>query len=534
MKKVILLIVALVCCGSIFAQYEPYWEDINEHQFWNHDPFVAMFSVDNHLIGHDDNFAALEVAAFVTINGTEFYRGHGFLMSNESYGDPYPTPYFEIFYKPLDNENEQPLPVHFKLYDHSTQTLYDYETCDMEILTQHSYGNTYDFDNMPTLSFFHTFTKEIDPWTNEGGFYLIASPLAEGVSPTDVLNMTANSYDLYAFDQAAEDGLEWRNYKADAFENLVAGTGYLYANSTGADITFIGAPNSIDEDVEIPLTKVDGVEFSGWNLVGNPFPQKAYIDRTGFYVMNPDGRADVIAGEGNEVGPMQGIFVIAANNSDKVTFSAENPGTQKGLVINVHKDRGAIIDRAIVRFGEGGLLPKFMLNESHTKLYIPQNDKEYAVVTTDTKTNEIPLNFKAAEEGTYTMKFNTEDVETGYLHLIDNLTGNDVDLLANPVYTFDARLIDYASRFRLVFNDTFTNAIENVDNGSFAIINNGNLIINNVDGIATLEMIDITGRVISTETINGNCIKDVKVKAGVYTLRLIQDENVRIQKVVVE
>ena len=175
-----------------------------------------------------------------------------------------------------------------------------------------------------------------------------------------------------------------------------------------------------------------------------------------------------------------------------------------------------------------------MLNESHTKLYIPQDDKEYAVVSADDKTNEIPLNFKASEEGTYTLKFNTEDVETGYLHLIDNLLGNDVDLIAHPSYTFDARLSDYASRFRLVFSDTFANSNENMIDGSFAIVNNGNLIINGIEGKATLEMIDITGRIISAEIINGSYNKAIKVKAGVYTLRLIQGENIKTQKIVVE
>ena len=126
--------------------------------------------------------------------------------------------------------------------------------------------------------------------------------------------------------------------------------------------------------------------------------------------MNPADGAEIIAGEGNEIGPMQGIFIIAANNNEKVTFSTENPGKAKSLVINVNKDRGPVVDRAIVRLGEGGLLPKFMLNESHTKLYIPQDDKEYAVVSADDKTNEIPLNFKASEEGTYTLKLDRKSV----------------------------------------------------------------------------------------------------------------------------
>ena len=306
----------------------------------------------------------------------------------------------------------------------------------------------------------------------------------------------------------------------------------LTANSTGADITFVGAPYNGNGEVTLTKTNNTSVDFQGWNLVGNPFQQTAFINRD-FFVMKSDG-TEIIPGEGTEVGPMQGIFVIAATDGETMTFSTDPINNGKGLVINVHKNRGDVIDRAIVRFSEGHLLPKFMLNESHTKLYIPQNDKEYAVVSADNKTNEMPLNFKAAEEGTYTLRFNTQDVETGYLHLIDNLTGDDVDLLANPSYTFDARLTDYTSRFRLVFNETFTDVNENVNNGSFAIINNGNLIINNVEGTATLEMIDITGRIISAETINGSYNKAVKVKAGVYTLRLIQGESIRTQKVVVE
>ena len=84
---------------------------------------------------------------------------------------------------------------------------------------------------------------------------------------------------------------------------------------------------------------------------------------------------------------------------------------------------------------------------------------------------EIPVNFKAKENGTYTITVNPENVEMSYLHLIDNMTGADVDLLAAKVpelvegptlndgvstgsttsYTFEAKTTDYESRFRLVF-----------------------------------------------------------------------------------
>ncbi len=527
MKKVLFILVALIAFyGSIFAQHESHWPEDNEsfsNLFEDHDIIVAYIQIDNQFITASDNWAEVEIAAFVNSD----LSGHTFMVDNTNEGDLYPTIELEVFY---DNTNE---PVTFKMYNHSSSREYDLCSSNITLLTGEPHNEIYFGQEGVTLSFSSSFTKEIDPWTAEGGFYLITSPLNAEVSPENVLNMTNDDYDLYYFDQ--DKDLEWINYKgADGNFNLEAGKGYLYANSTGADITFVGAPYNGNGEVTLTKTNNTSADFQGWNLVGNPFQQTAYIDREEYYVMNPADGAEIIAGEGNEIGPMQGIFVIAANNNEKVTFSTENPGKAKSLVINVNKDRGPVVDRAIVRLGEGGLLPKFMLNESHTKLYIPQDDKEYAVVSADDKTNEIPLNFKASEEGTYTLKFNTEDVETGYLHLIDNLLGNDVDLMAHPSYTFDARLSDYASRFRLVFSDTFANSNENMIDGSFAIVNNGNLIINGIEGKATLEMIDITGRIISAEIINGSYNKAIKVKAGVYTLRLIQGENIKTQKIVVE
>ena len=42
----------------------------------------------------------------------------------------------------------------------------------------------------------------------------------------------------------------------------------------------------------------------------------------------------------------------------------------------------------------------------------------------------MPICFKANEDGLYTITVNPENVEVRYLHLIDNMTGADVDLLA--------------------------------------------------------------------------------------------------------
>ena len=94
-----------------------------------------------------------------------------------------------------------------------------------------------DLSEWSTSAYFTTeeasiFTKDIIAHTDNGGWYLIASPVAEAVTPTAQNGFLANEYDLYRFNQSAN--LEWENWKAQGEHyhfNLEAGQGYLYANS---------------------------------------------------------------------------------------------------------------------------------------------------------------------------------------------------------------------------------------------------------------------------------------------------------------
>lgn len=83
-------------------------------------------------------------------------------------------------------------------------------------------------------------------------------------------------------------------------------------------------------------------------------------------------------------------------------------------------------------------------------------------------------------------------MEFSYLHLIDNLTGNDVDLLATPSYSFEAKTTDYDLRFKLVFKaDEGAGEAASVP---FAYISDGKIIIL---GEGMVQVIDITGRIIT-------------------------------------
>ena len=146
---------------------------------------------------------------------------------------------------------------------------------------------------------------------------------------------------------------------------------------------------------------------------------------------------------------------------------------------------------------------------------------------------EMPVSFLANENGQYTLTVNAEGVEMNYLHLVDNMTGTDIDLLQTPSYTFDATTSDFTSRFRLVYS-----ANTGVEEGmtaseTFAFFNGSEWMISN-EGRATLQVVDMTGRVLSSETVNGNAtLSENGLSQGVYMLRLINGSDVKVQKVIV-
>ena len=413
----------------------------------------------------------------------------------------------------------------------ATISLADYagESIILQFFANANYGNGAIFVDNIQIALISTFTKTIQAYNGNGGYYLIASPV-DGVNPAEIGMITdelgseatpeTSTYDLYWFNQSQD--LEWQNYRAEAF-NLASGTGYLYASKGGVDITITGVANT---NGEVSLAYDATAELKGWNLVGNPFGVEAYIDKPFYILENSADYTPKAAGERIEV--MQGLLV-ETTEATTLTFSTESStGKDAKLAMNVNKDNKQL-DNAIIVFGGNQRLSKLNFRPNSSKLYMPVEGKDYAVASAENQ-GEMPVYFKAEDNGTYTLSFNAQEVEFSYLHLIDNLTGNEVDLLENPSYSFDARTTDYASRFKLVFATGNSNGSEN----NFGFISDGNLMILGIEGEATLQVIDVTGRILSTETFSGNYNKAVNEATGIYMLRLIQGSDVRTQKIVIK
>ena len=414
--------------------------------------------------------------------------------------------------------------------------------------------------------------------TNPGGYYLLGAPLrmdstlAVSSGMLDLVDGHADfdthGIDLYEFSQGLE--LEWKNMRwGDNLEKMgiTAKGACLYARFDDATLNFSTTeyngfvPTSVDDLIlVVRSTNTPEPEFIGWNLIRNPFTCNAYLaSGRDFYRMNASGDAIVLATNENDglaIKPCEGIFVVVAAENDPDPYILPNPNTGEPITVSnlaqirftatepqpngrgmldiKVKQEGQIADVARVRFGEGNRMGKLTLRDNATRLSIMRDSKDYSVVYEEAQ-GEMPLSFKAAKNGTYTLSVNPESVELEYLHLIDNMTGTDVDLLAEQSYTFTSKTTDYASRFRLVFsaNDA---SIGSASDETFAFVNDGDIIITGDIENTTVQVIDVTGRIVRTVGLlhHGSRITTVGMTPGVYVLRLINGDDVKTQKMVID
>ena len=374
-----------------------------------------------------------------------------------------------------------------------------------------------------------TVKKNINGYTGNGGWYTLSTPFVS-LTPSVDNGLISGSYDLYAYDEDGDaDGKEWINYKSGSF-NLTPSSGYLYANSATQTLDLSGQLNSGTYSQTVNLSYNNSVEgLKGFNLLGNPtaheinFTKSSDVSDGYYYADNSD---TWIYSTSSSVPAGRGFLVKANATGQTVTV---NPQSKGG-----HPDQGQYLclsigeDQTYVKLSEGISMPMIDFKGKHSSLYLLYDRKPYVMLVRNDE-EALDLCFETRHNGTQTLTVDASNLGLNYLHLIDNMTGADVDLLATPSYNFEAKTTDYATRFRLVFNDHTTDG-PSTSSGTFAYINNGNIVVN---GEGVIQIVDVTGRVVvKGDAING--VSTSELTPGVYVLRLVNGENVMTQKIVIE
>ena len=181
-------------------------------------------------------------------------------------------------------------------------------------------------------------------------------------------------------------------------------------------------------------------------------------------------------------------------------------------------------DVAYAMFDKGNGLNKIShRNAEIPMLYIPQNGEDYAIAMMSDDTQSFDLSFKAMTTGKYTLGLKANG-SFSYLHVIDKLTGEDVDMLLEGSYSFIGAPNDNANRFivRLDYNA----GTETFENESFVWQNGSDIIVR---GTGELQVFDVMGRLVTTRQVSVEETMNTSLQTGVYIFKL----NGKAQKIVV-
>ena len=367
-----------------------------------------------------------------------------------------------------------------------------------------------------------------------GHWYTISTPVHKDgeehvvISETNLISMDPD-YDMFYLNEKTG---KWINQKASGtgFANMNIGQGYLYRND-GTDLVITGKTNS--GNIDYKLTKGGSGDIAGFNLIGNPYPHDITLKHityskgdnlTGCYVLSNAGGWGSQLAENATISSYQG-FLVQADVDDKVATFHET--AQRGAKSNNDNIKFIVAnsqyeDVTYALFDEGFGLSKINhRNADIPMLYINQNNEDFAIATMSDDTKSFNLNFKAMTTGKYTLSYKAKG-EFNYLHIIDRITGEDVDMLLEGEYSFIASPNDSNNRFIVKLG---YNAANNANNDIFAY-QNGNDIV--VEGEGELQVFDVTGRQVKTQRING--VQTINLNTqGVYIFKL----NDKVQKVVV-
>ncbi|MBR6438673.1 MAG: T9SS type A sorting domain-containing protein [Bacteroidales bacterium] len=422
--------------------------------------------------------------------------------------------------------------------------IYLYQNCTINIegsttTTNTSANDIFAYSNaqviVPTNStFLATVQNNTITWNadHKTGWSPISSPI-ENQLFENVTNLQSAIHNIYRYDA---ESTVWQEYRDghNLFDRFETGRGYLYRRASAATITYSGTLNS--GDVSYDLAYTEGNDLKSYNLIGNPYSHTIYKGvnisndflEEKYCLLNTDGTWQVM--DDSEAIPVGTAILVQATAAK--TLKITNEGTSSKERSNNDNiwftvSNNEFKDVACIEFKNGhGFNKVAHRNEDAPMLYINHNGENFASVDMSDDTDLINLNFKTNKTGKFTLSYKANGM-FNYLHLIDRLTGADVDLLLDEEYSFIASSKDDESRFIVRMN--YQGAPSNSDD-HFAYQNGNDIIVN---GEGTLQIFDMTGRLVSTANVQGvETMCTSSMQTGLYIFRLIGNE-IKTQKIIV-
>ena len=368
-------------------------------------------------------------------------------------------------------------------------------------------------------------------------------------------------------------------------EQFIPGKGYLAAvdmstywsgyNRTEQFLQNRGTLNN--GNVTIPVTyttdaiiDLDGYKtgLEGYNLLGNPYQSfldfDAFVSQNatlmgnsnfantyavydpyeGNYVQYKSGSSKGSRAAGQYINMHQGFFIqvnatgtatftnAMRSNSGTPNFRGEQPAYP--LINFIVKDNEGNTDLAILECNrpENDGAKKLRTGNAAGRIYFRYDNENLAIYFRNSDKDYQTLNFAAEEDGNFTLSWERANDDFRTLTLVDNITGIKTDMLTHDHYTFEGRVDDYNTRFKIVFGEMDTNEEEPVLE-HFAFFDHGNLIVN---GTGHFEVVDVLGRVVYNAELTDtqNTVSLPSNVRGVCMLCFTRNNETKVQKMVIQ
>ena len=334
------------------------------------------------------------------------------------------------------------------------------------------------------------------------------------------------------FDKA--DGVSSSGTELSRFETTFQqGVGYLASYEIETTATFKGTLNHEDYYV-FKLDDYDNNKNVGnFNLLGNPFSFNMDWNKVtatnlvdGYAVVNKDGGYEYFTDGEIKVG--DGFLVKVSGEGPALSYNTRSRKTEnESNFLNIVSSGKAGNDNVIIKLdGEQDNFPKLEnFNDDIALVYVTDNDIAYGIYNCNSEVQEVSLVFKASRMGEYNLHIEPNG-NFDHVTLVDLYNGAETNMLTSS-YSFTAIPKENGKRFVLKFAKGEVAAED-----KFAFLSGNELI---VETEGTVQIIDVMGRMVYSNdvTSDNNRIDVSKFNTAAYIIRLINDNGVKTQKIVV-
>ena len=414
--------------------------------------------------------------------------------------------------------------------------------------------------------------------TPNGVFYYVSSPV--------------NGNYIYDYNVDGDDKLWTANESTQSYTQQTVGAvsmvptvGYVARMGSTQTITF----NEVDQNIHFNtgnqsasgLTRTGTTAVNrGYNLVGNPYPSTVswddasrtnlettlwYRTHQGTTMLYDTYNSSGMVGTNNNgsgavtgaIPPTQAFWVRVNADGNTGSLSFDNADRSHGSLAGIYKteaeegtirmsvSNGSVSDETILLFNAAAQdgfddfdSQKFWAGASVPQLYTTVGTDSLVINgLSSTLTNPtVPLGVKLPTQGNYSLNANSISVIGENVHLEDTYLGIFQDLNVEPNYAFTSAAGNIGDRFVLHFGMAAVGIEDGQAMNSRVYTSNGNqlnIILSENTEKGSVEVLDMTGRVVYTSNLNAlRSTINLNASTGVYLIRVETEKGTDTHRVI--